>query len=444
MNRRINLIDFTGDGHFGSLTALASASELRCGCYSLKDKLLLKLKLHGLDAECCDLISPIAIGMENVGSCPGQAAKILLSSRCILSDKAIDVLAEPGRDEKYVTPDGRIVGYRVNDGIDPGNNFEASLRKAEALPETTLDAIRIDFPWHLNAHNGEEIANDLQLERQLDVDYQFDCHRDVFVRGSENVRVTGEVNVGAGAVIAAERYIVRLEKNTNIGAGAILSAKEGPIWLAEGSVIEPGAIIQGPAYIGPHSIVRAGARINGSVSLGPNCRVGGELSGVIMQGYSNKQHSGYLGGAVIGQWVNLGAATDNSDLKNNYRSVDVTLDGEKFDSGELHVGVFMGDFVRTAIQTRLNSGTVVGTCCNLFGNDFPQKAIPPFIWYGSEGYQEYRLDKAVETIRVVMDRRKKELSHDLEEALNRLFDQSHEHRREFLIGSLGGRASARL
>ena len=147
-----------------------------------------------------------------------------------------------------------------------------------------------------------------------------------------------------------------------------------------------------------------------------------------MLGYSNKQHSGYLGSSYIGEWVNFGAATDNSDLKNNYRPVEVMIEGEKVDSEDLHVGSIIADHCKTAIHTRLNTGTVVGVCCNLFGSDFPAKYIPSFTWFGSENYVEYYVKKALETIAVVMERRDMRLTPAMSELLKGIFS-STEHER---------------
>ena len=243
-----------------------------------------------------------------------------------------------------------------------------------------------------------------------------------------DVRVTGEVDIRPGVVIDAEEYPVRLETGVRLGPGMIIDASEGPVWIAEGSIIEAGAVLMGPIYIGPGSIVAKHARLCDGVSLGPQCRVGGEIAKTIIQGYSNKQHSGYLGSSYVGSWVNLGAATDNSDLKNTYKPIDVVIGGEKVATGELHIGVFIGDFCRTAIQTRLNSGTVAGVCCNIIGGDFPLKNIPAFMWFDSSGYQEYRFDKALETIRTMMPRRGKQLTPALETLLKEIYSRYEDDR----------------
>jgi len=288
----------------------------------------------------------------------------------------------------------------------------------------------MDYPWQMVNAADNQISADLEL---VVVDNPGSV-QDMggFVKESilDRVEVTGRVDVRPGVIVDAENNPVRLEDGVRLGPGVVIDAAEGPVWIAAGANIQAGAILTGPVYVGPGSIVRPGARLSEGVCLGPQCRIGGEVSRSVFQGYSNKQHSGYLGTSFVGSWVNLGAATDNSDLKNNYRPVDVTMNGKKINSGDLHVGAFIGDFTRTAIHTRLNSGTVIGVCCNIFGTDFPVKGIPAFTWFGSDGYREYRLEKALETICTVMSRRGKKLTPVLETLLREIFNSTKEARKQ--------------
>ena len=148
-----------------------------------------------------------------------------------------------------------------------------------------------------------------------------------------------------------------------------------------------------------------GAKIEGPVSIGPTCKVGGEVEGSILQGFANKQHDGYLGHAYLGAWTNLGAATNNSDLKNNYSTVRVWTPQGEIDTGSRFVGLFMGDHSKSAIGTLFNTGTVVGFSCNVFGAGFPPKHLPSFTWGGVSGAQPYEVEKALEVARAVMGRR---------------------------------------
>ncbi|MFQ5865804.1 MAG: transferase, partial [bacterium] len=156
--------------------------------------------------------------------------------------------------------------------------------------------------------------------------------------------------------------------------------------------------------------------------------VGGEMEKSIIHSYSNKQHEGFLGHAYLGQWVNIGAGTNNSDLKNNYSSVKVDLGGAVVDSGSQFVGLFMGDHSKTGINTMFNTGTVVGVMSNVFGAGFPPRFIPSFVWGGHDGFVEHELEKALETARRVMARRRIEMSSAYERLLRLIFDLTQSER----------------
>jgi UDP-N-acetylglucosamine diphosphorylase/glucosamine-1-phosphate N-acetyltransferase len=280
-------------------------------------------------------------------------------------------------------------------------------------------------------NSGEQLERDILIELGHGSYGVLDAPGDVLVRGAAQIKVAGPVNCGPGATLDAENGTIILGEEVELGAGAILNAQSGSIWLDRKVKVEPGAIIQGPAYIGPESVIRAGAQISGGVCFVPHCRVGGEVSSSIIQGYSSKQHAGYLGNSCLGSWVNLGAATDTSDLKNNYRPVTVSFGGRPINTGRLHVGATIGDFSRTAIHTRLASGTVIGTCCHLLTADFPPGELPPFTWAGPNGPSEYRFDKAMETIAAIMPRRGRQLTAGLAEVLRKIFERTRNERSNF-------------
>lgn len=203
-----------------------------------------------------------------------------------------------------------------------------------------------------------------------------------------------------------------VEEGVNIKA-AILNAENGPIYIGKNAVIQEGSLIIGPAAIGENSMVAFGAKIRPNVTLGPVCRVGGEVGNSIFMGYSNKAHDGFLGNSVIGEWCNLGANTNNSNLKNDYKEVKLYdyQHGELVSSDELFCGTFMGDFTKAGISTMFNTGTVIGVSSNIFGAGFQDKFVPSFLWGGkTEGYEAYRFEKAIEVINATMARREKQLT----------------------------------
>lgn len=179
---------------------------------------------------------------------------------------------------------------------------------------------------------------------------------------------------------------------------ATLNTSTGPIFIHNNATIMEGCLIRGPFVLGAHSVVKMGAKIYGATTLGPYCVGGGEIKNVVMMGYSNKAHDGYLGDAVIGEWCNLGAGTSNSNVKNTAGSVKIyhPESESQMDAG-LKCGVIMGDYTRTAINTRINTGSFFGLCCNIVTEKFPPKLIPNFTWYNNEPVV-YRFDKAVQDI----------------------------------------------
>jgi UDP-N-acetylglucosamine diphosphorylase/glucosamine-1-phosphate N-acetyltransferase len=211
-------------------------------------------------------------------------------------------------------------------------------------------------------------------------------------------------------VYAPENVFV--EEGASIKA-AIINAENGPVYIGKNATIQEGAIIIGPFSADEGSIVAWGSKMRANTTLGPFCRAGGEVGNSILSAYSNKAHDGFLGNSVIGEWCNLGANTNNSNLKNDYSDVKlysyVTKQLEK--SGELFCGLFMGDYTKAGISTMFNTGTVVGVCSNVFGAGFQDKHVPSFKWGGIDsGYALYRFDKAMQVINETMKRRDKHLT----------------------------------
>ncbi len=212
--------------------------------------------------------------------------------------------------------------------------------------------------------------------------------------------------------------------------GAMLNAGTGPIYIGRDAVVMEGSMLRGPVGIGAHSTVKMGAKLYGPVSLGEHCKLGGEVHDVIFQGYSNKAHDGYLGDSVIGQWCNIGADSNTSNLKNNYGEVRLwSYASHRFEpTGRQFCGLFLGDHSKCGINTMFNTGTVGGISCNIFGSGYPRNFIPSFSWGGPAGFKTYLPDKAFETAERVMQRRGKQLSADERVAMLRVFEDTAEFR----------------
>ena len=206
-----------------------------------------------------------------------------------------------------------------------------------------------------------------------------------------------------------------------------LNTEAGPIVLGPGVDIQEGAHLRGPLIIGPGTVIKMGTRLSGPSAIGPECRIGGELSNVVLHGYSNKGHDGFLGNSVLGSWCNLGADTNSSNLKSNYSPVRLwSAERQDFvDSGLQFCGLLMGDHAKTGINTMFNTGTTVGTGAQVFGHGFPPKHIPAFSWGGAAGFVPYELPRFLDTARAVMARRGMQLTEESEARLAALHAAVH-------------------
>lgn len=197
-----------------------------------------------------------------------------------------------------------------------------------------------------------------------------------------------------------------IEEGAKVHA-SVLNTSEGPIYIGRDAEVMEGSAIRGPFALSDSAVVKMATKIYGPTSIGPFSKVGGELSNVVIQGYSNKGHDGFLGNSVIGEWCNLGADTNSSNLKNNYGKVSVwSYRSQSLEKTDLtFCGLIMGDHSKCSINTMFNTGTVVGVNANIFGNGFPPKLVPSFSWGGSEGFVDFELDKALNIAEAVCARR---------------------------------------
>lgn len=223
-----------------------------------------------------------------------------------------------------------------------------------------------------------------------------------------------------------------VEEGVNIKA-ATLNAEKGPIYLGKDVIIMEGAKIQGPFAILEGSVVNLDGKMRPNTTIGPGCKVGGEVSNVVIFGNSNKGHEGFMGNSVIAEWCNWGADTNNSNLKNDYSKVELwSYVTNRFEnSGLQFAGLIMGDHSKCGINTMFNTGTVVGINCNIFGADFQPKHIPSFAWGGSAGFKTYHLRKANQVARAVLERRGRVFEGIEENILKAVFEQTEAHRSAF-------------
>ena len=212
---------------------------------------------------------------------------------------------------------------------------------------------------------------------------------------------------------------------------ATLNASNGPIYIGKNATIMEGAMIRAPFALCEGSTIKMGAKIYGDTTIGPQCKVGGEVSNAVFFGFANKGHDGFLGNSVIGEWCNLGADTNNSNLKNNYAEVKLwSYETERFaKTGLQFCGLMLGDHSKTGINTMFNTGTVVGVSANIFGSNFPRNFIPSFSWGGSSGFTTYQMPKVNEVAKVVMKRRGIEFDEKEQKILTHIFEITSKYRK---------------
>jgi UDP-N-acetylglucosamine diphosphorylase/glucosamine-1-phosphate N-acetyltransferase len=281
------------------------------------------------------------------------------------------------------------------------------------------------------AYIGEDLSEELEFTDPLTIIRK---NYDIFLKNGEQIRADFEL-VKASRVsspITDKHTIVYNESNVFVEPGvviraAVLNAEHGPIYIGKNAEIQEGSVIRGPFALGEGSVLNMGAKLRGDVSIGPFCKVGGEVSASVIFGYSNKGHEGFIGNTVIGEWCNLGADTNTSNLKNNYSNVSIWSykAGKMVDTGLQFCGLMMGDHSKTSINTMLNTGTVAGVSANIFGGGFPPKFIPSFSWGGAEGLTTFKLDKSFEVAEKVMKRRGIELTEEDRKILSYLFEESN-------------------
>jgi UDP-N-acetylglucosamine diphosphorylase/glucosamine-1-phosphate N-acetyltransferase len=229
--------------------------------------------------------------------------------------------------------------------------------------------------------------------------------------------------------VVYNRQQVFVEEGSRFRA-AIINAESGPVYIGREVEIGEGSIIKGATSIGDYSVLNLGTKIRGDATIGPYCKVGGEVSNSVIFGYSSKAHDGFLGNSVVGEWCNLGADTNTSNLKNNYTNVRIwNYNQERFaDTGSQFCGLMMGDHSKCGINTMFNTGTVVGISANIFGSGFPRAFIPSFSWGGAQGFVTFQLEKALEVMPKVMERRKKFLTQEDKMILAHIFETTKKYR----------------
>jgi UDP-N-acetylglucosamine diphosphorylase/glucosamine-1-phosphate N-acetyltransferase len=389
--------------------------ELRCGMTSLLEKLFDRVR----PAEMACFMPPYLADVWRPGW-PVNDLQGLSGADLLVVDARVKADGLPKLDEGpsrvFLAADGEVLAARIvredlaklqADSIDSLLN---SAKQTLPLADAKLPAW--NYIWDLILANPAQLAVDFQAAGRSGMDAEAQVEEPVAIRGSRS-----EIFVGRGA---------------KIHPMVVLDAEHGPIYIDVGAEIHPFTRIEGPCYIGRNSVL-LGAKCREGNSIGPMCRIGGEVEESIMQGYSNKYHDGFLGHAYVGQWVNLGALTTNSDLKNDYSEVKITLDGRtQIPTGSTKVGALIGDHAKTSIGTLLNTGTCVGAMTLLVasGKLLP-KFIPSFTWHLHDAItQGFGKAPLYATARTAMGRRKCQWTAADEALWNAVYEITKEEREE--------------
>ena len=303
-------------------------------------------------------------------------------------------------ENKAIFKDEDVIAFftkEMQDDID-FDSFEAI--------EFENDIIKIEHTWDIFSKNGDAIQQDF----------------DLLTEGKTSMPIPSSNNVIAPENIFIEEG-AKLEFTT-------LNASSGPIYIGKNAEIMEGSIVRGPLALCDNAAIKLGAKIYGPTTIGPFSKVGGEVNNSVLFGYSNKGHDGFLGNSVLGEWCNLGADTNNSNLKNNYAEVRLwSYQTEGFArTGLQFCGLMMGDHSKCGINTMFNTGTVVGVNANIFGSGFPRNFVPSYSWGGSSGFSTYLTKKAFEVAKVVMSRRNIEFTTQDQEILEHVFELTKKYR----------------
>lgn len=308
-----------------------------------------------------------------------------------------------------------IIAMGENETLTHGGDCVAYTGSGEKIVVFEGEVQRITRPFHIFKHNGAQIT--------------YDFNHITHNRHSISLSPTN-THIGSHPVFLEEGAVVEC---------CILNTSNGPIYVGKNAQIMEGSMLRGPIALCEGSNIKMGSKIYGDTTIGPYSNVGGEINNVVIQGYSNKGHDGFLGNAVLGEWCNIGADTNASNLKNTYDDVKVwNYQSKRFDkSGEQFCGLIMGDHSKCGINTMFNTGTVIGVGANLFGAGFPRQFIPDFSWGGVTGFVTHQLPQMEKTAQLMMQRRKRDYDLEEQEIIRAVYELTTEYRsweREALQG----------
>ena len=378
------------------LTFTRPVSEIRVGILTIREKWEKNFnsEVSFMTQDYLAVKYPVNIERDN----------LLINASLLPSPEIIKQIIELKPDEALVI-DSRILAARLDKA--KTGKFDYLNPQGLKTLEVSIVPKFIDHPWHIFQLNGDEIRSDFTL----------------ITAGRVSSPLSKTMNLLSPENIFAEVGFK--------GEFATINASTGPVYLGKDSEIMEGSIIRGPFALSEHSTLEMGAKIYGPTTIGPNSKAGGEINNSVIFGNSNKGHDGFLGNSVLGEWCNIGADSNNSNLKNNYAIVKLwSYKEEKFiDTGLQFCGLIMGDHSKCGINTMFNTGTVVGVNANIFGSGFPRNFVPSFSWGGAHGISTFTIPKAFDVAEKVMARRNMVLDDKEKSILMAVFKRTEKYRR---------------
>lgn len=385
------LFDGTVRGSLLPLTYTRPVADLRIGILTIREKWeqYLEFTTTTLTEDYLEEKFPMVEMEQNV----------MINASFLPNKSLVDLISEL-TENQAISKNDEVIAFFTRD-----TQEEINFDSYEII-EFTGDVIQIKNTWDLFSFNDAAIMADFEL----------------ITEGRKSQPIPKDVNV-----INEENIFI--EEGAKIFYSS-LNASTGPIYIGKNALVMEGSLIRGPFSLGEEGVIKMGTKIYGATTVGPFCTVGGEIKNSILMAYSNKGHEGYLGNSVLGEWCNIGADSNNSNLKNNYAEVRLwNYETENFaKTGLQFCGLIMGDHSKCAINTMFNTGTVVGVSANIYGSNFPRNFIPSFSWGGAAGFSIYQINKAIETAKLVFERKNLDFNEQDQKIVEHIFKLTEKYR----------------
>ena len=399
--------------NFYPLSLSRSVYDLLCGIRTLREKIV-RFFPNASQTLFCRKYLEATVKQNNPGVTVNELNDdnyLFINGRVFLDEEFLEILKKSSSERLFVKEDILIaarIGSSTISKLKSELKDVIDLSQFEGISKEEVDVETADYIWDLVRLNGSQLREDFKVIDSPGI--------------SEDARLFRGVHL-------INKDDVIIETGSVLKPGVVIDASNGPIYIGKDVEIYPNSVIEGPVFIGDKSKIKSCAIISENVSIGKVCKVGGEVEESVFMPYSNKQHAGFIGHAYLGSWVNLGADTNCSDLKNNYSTIKVTSGKKQIDTGLQFLGLIAGDHTKSAINTMFNTGTITGFSCNIFGGGFPDKFIPSFSWGGKDQLETYDVEKSIATAEKVMERRKIKMTKADEDLFKEIFSLTEKERK---------------